>query len=145
MSFFSTLVSRLAIFFLIFFILFDDDDYSVAASPTLVWTSSTSGGSSTSPTRRSSSTGTTISGDYNILLVLAVFILDNFIISVTFKVKLCRSYTALADVLSLFVVLPLMVRTLGFHDMTIVICAVSAHVRLMLDLIGDEGVTDMGP
>ena len=58
-----------------------------------------------------------------------------------FQVKLCRSYTALADVLSLFVVLPLMVRTLGFHDMTIVICAVSAHVRLMLDLIngGDSG------
>ena len=67
-----------------------------------------------------------------------------------FQVKLCRSYTALADVLSLFVVLPLMVRTLGFHDMTIVICAVSAHVRLLLDLINSMLVvvvmkTDMGP
>ena len=68
-----------------------------------------------------------------------------------FEVKLCRSYTALADVLSLFVVLPLMVRTLGFHDMTIVICAVSAHVRLVLDLINSMlvvvvmVVTDMGP
>ena len=51
--------------------------------------------------------------------------------------------------LSLFVVLPLMVRTLGFHDMTIVICAVSAHVRLVLDLINIfmvvVVVTDMGP
>ena len=47
----------------------------------------------------------------------------------TLSSPLCRSYTALADVVSLFVVLPLMVRTLGFHDMTIVICAVSAHVR----------------
>ena len=53
--------------------------------------------------------------------------------------------------LSLFVVLPLMVRTLGFHDMTIVICAVSAHVRLVLDLINSMLVvvvvmkTDMGP
>jgi len=43
-----------------------------------------------------------------------------------------RSYTALADVVSLFVVLPLMVRTLGFHDMTIVICAVSAQAAKSL-------------
>ena len=46
--------------------------------------------------------------------------------------NLCRSYTALADVVSLFVVLPLMVKSFGFHDMTIVICAVSAQVSSLI-------------
>ena len=39
-----------------------------------------------------------------------------------------RSYTAIGDVLALFVVLPMLVRSFHLHDMSIVIIAVLSQV-----------------
>ena len=41
---------------------------------------------------------------------------------------LTRSYYYVADVVSLFAMMPLLVRYVGLHDMTIVILAVSCQV-----------------
>ena len=45
---------------------------------------------------------------------------------------LSRSYTAIGDVIALFVVLPLLVRTLHLHDMSIVIIAVLSQATKSL-------------
>ena len=43
-----------------------------------------------------------------------------------------RSYTAIGDVIALFVILPLLVRSLQLHDMSIVIIAVLSQVRNLI-------------
>ena len=55
-------------------------------------------------------------------------------------IHLSRSYTAIGDVTALFVVLPLLVRTLQLHDMTIVIIAVLSQAvkSLIYFFAGDK-------
>ena len=47
-------------------------------------------------------------------------------------IHLFRSYTAIGDVVALFVVLPLLVRTFHLHDMSIVIIAVLSQATKSL-------------
>ena len=55
-------------------------------------------------------------------------------------IHISRSYTAIGDVTALFVVLPLLVRTLQLHDMTIVIIAVLSQAvkSLIYFFAGDK-------
>ena len=92
----------------------------------LGWTTSTSEGSSHGLMRTAWSLGTTISGGD----VLHVF--DEH--SMCFP----RSYTAIGDVIALFVILPLLVRSLQLHDLSIVIIAVLSQVRNLNTLISPQ-------
>ena len=49
-----------------------------------------------------------------------------------YLILLSRSYSAIGDVIALFVVLPLLVRTFHLHDMTIVIIAVLSQATKSL-------------
>ena len=49
---------------------------------------------------------------------------------ITFNILLNRSYYYIADVISLFGMMPFLVRCLDLHDMTIVILAVSCQVNI---------------
>ena len=49
---------------------------------------------------------------------------------IIFDISLNRSYYYIADVISLFGMMPLLVRCLDLHDMTIVILAVSCQVNM---------------
>ena len=119
-SFSSTLASRFQSFELHFA---DVNIFSWGTWHIRGWTTSTSEGSSHGPMRTAWSPGITISGGD----VLNVFDKHNMCFP--------RSYTAIGDVIALFVILPLLVRSLQLHDLSIVIIAVLSQVRKLTTVL----------
>ena len=68
-------------------------------------------------------------------MMLTIIIIDDNCLAMYFIFEcLGRSYYYVADVVSLFGMMPLLVRLLGLHDMTIVILAVYCQVSLSMTI-----------
>ena len=68
---------------------------------------------------------------WDLWMMLTIIIIDGNCLAMSFLFEcLGRSYYYVADVVSLFGMMPLLVRLLGLHDMTIVILAVYCQVSL---------------